>query len=195
MRTNNKKGISLLVLVITILVMVILAGAIILQIRNSKITEKAEKAKVSSDNANLKEYIELVKADWEMMTKKEQKATGCKTRAAYINKMLEQEGYTNIIVKSDGTIYDKNISQDAIEEEPQIGDRVNYIVTSKTETSLSADTGSKYSEQTISNYTNFVWRYIGMNENEELLIAPDMNENNLPAVYLQGTTGWLKRVR
>lgn len=52
MRTNNKKGISLLVLVITILVMVILASVIILQIRNSKITEKAEKAKVSSDNAN-----------------------------------------------------------------------------------------------------------------------------------------------
>lgn len=125
------------------------------------------------------------------MTKKEQKATGCKTRAAYINKMLEQEGYTNIVVKSDGTIYDKNISQDAIEEGLQIGDRVNYTVTSKTETSLRADTG--YGDQAISNYTEFVWRYIGMNESGELLIAPDMNENNLPTVWLQGTTGWLKR--
>lgn len=44
MKLNNKKGISLIVLVITIIVMIIIAGAIIIGINNSNIIEKANDA-------------------------------------------------------------------------------------------------------------------------------------------------------
>jgi flagellar basal body-associated protein FliL len=52
---TNKKGISLIVLVITIIVMIILATAIILSLNSSNISGKATEAKLSSDLANKKE--------------------------------------------------------------------------------------------------------------------------------------------
>ena len=47
-----KKGISLIVLVITIIVMIIIAGAIIISLNSSNVTNKANWAQVSSDRAN-----------------------------------------------------------------------------------------------------------------------------------------------
>ena len=54
MKRLNKKGISLIVLVITIIVMIILATAIILSLNSSNIVEKAKEAKTASDMANAK---------------------------------------------------------------------------------------------------------------------------------------------
>lgn len=48
----NKKGISLIVLVITIIVMIIIAGAIILSLNSSNVTAKATYATKASDRAN-----------------------------------------------------------------------------------------------------------------------------------------------
>lgn len=47
-----KKGISLIVLVITIIVMIIIAGAIILSLSNSNVTQRANEATLSSDRGN-----------------------------------------------------------------------------------------------------------------------------------------------
>lgn len=47
-----KKGISLIVLVITIIVMIIIAGAIILSLSNSNVTARANLATLLSDRAN-----------------------------------------------------------------------------------------------------------------------------------------------
>ena len=52
-----KKGISLIVLVITIIVMIIIAGAIILSLNSSNVTGKATYAKVASDRANLQSEL------------------------------------------------------------------------------------------------------------------------------------------
>lgn len=48
----NKKGISLIVLVITIIVMIIIAGAIILSLSSSNVTSRANLATLASDRAN-----------------------------------------------------------------------------------------------------------------------------------------------
>lgn len=48
----NKKGISLIVLVITIIVMIIIAGAIILSLSSSNVTARANLATLLSDRAN-----------------------------------------------------------------------------------------------------------------------------------------------
>lgn len=48
----NKKGISLIVLVITIIVMIVIAGAIILNINSSNVTAKANLATLLSDRSN-----------------------------------------------------------------------------------------------------------------------------------------------
>ena len=62
----NKKGISLIVLVITIIIMIILATAVILTISNTNIINKAKKAVNDSNLAGLTEQEMLVKASREM---------------------------------------------------------------------------------------------------------------------------------
>ena len=59
-----KKGISLIVLVITIIVMIIIAGAIILSLNSSNVTSKANWAKISSDRANLQSEFATIFANF-----------------------------------------------------------------------------------------------------------------------------------
>src|SRR5574344_921194 len=59
-----KKGISLIVLVITILVMIILAGAVIITLTNQNIIGKAKWAEVSASRANLQYDAQLAYADY-----------------------------------------------------------------------------------------------------------------------------------
>ena len=56
---KNKKGISLIVLVITIIVMVILAGAIIITLNNSGIIQKTSEAVDKTNEATVKEVATL----------------------------------------------------------------------------------------------------------------------------------------
>ncbi|MBQ8043167.1 MAG: hypothetical protein IJ272_03325, partial [Clostridia bacterium] len=57
----NKQGVSLIVLVITIIVMIILAGVIILTLNNSGIIDQAQNA---VDKTNLKEVQTLASLKW-----------------------------------------------------------------------------------------------------------------------------------
>ena len=58
-----KKGISLIVLVITIIVMIIIAGAIIISLNSSNVISQANTAVESSDIANIKSALALDYAD------------------------------------------------------------------------------------------------------------------------------------
>lgn len=58
-----KKGISLIVLVITIIVMIIIAGAIIISLNSSNVISQANDAVTKSDKANLRSELSLVYAD------------------------------------------------------------------------------------------------------------------------------------
>ncbi len=60
---KKREGISLIVLVITIIVMIILAGAIILTLNNSGIITKASEAVEITDEATVKELAQLVWAE------------------------------------------------------------------------------------------------------------------------------------
>ncbi len=59
----NISGISLIVLVITIIVIIIIAGAIILSLNNSGIIGKSTLARESNDFANIRQMVELSKAN------------------------------------------------------------------------------------------------------------------------------------
>lgn len=61
MKINNKKGISLIVLVITIIVIIILAGAIILSLSNNNPISQAVKATYLSDVRNFQNELNLYK--------------------------------------------------------------------------------------------------------------------------------------
>ena len=103
---KTKRGISLIVLVITIIVMIILATAIILSLNSSGIIGKANEAKTKSDIANAKNVVALARAEWEL--DKELQETPFKD---YAEGKLEEAGYiTNKVtgsleVAEDGTLY------------------------------------------------------------------------------------------
>ena len=61
-RTSDKKGISLIVLVITIIVIIILAVAVILSIANNNPIENAKEARFKSDVRTMQEELEMLKA-------------------------------------------------------------------------------------------------------------------------------------
>ena len=61
-RTSDKKGISLIVLVITIIVIIILAVAVILSIANNNPIENAKEARFKNDVKAMQEELELLKA-------------------------------------------------------------------------------------------------------------------------------------
>ena len=61
-RVSDKKGISLIVLVITIIVIIILAVAVILSIANNNPIENAKEARFKNDVKAMQEELELLKA-------------------------------------------------------------------------------------------------------------------------------------
>jgi len=67
----NKKAMSLVTLVITIIIMIILAGAIIINLSNSGIIEKANQAVTDMDLKNLEQLANMAYADiyFENLTK------------------------------------------------------------------------------------------------------------------------------
>ena len=98
-----KKGISLIVLVITIIVMIIIAGAIIISLNSTSVIEKANDAVIKSDVGTLNDKLVLAYADLkaEYPTTKEFTVTGgtttlmtvdgteCKDLTSYYNAILD----------------------------------------------------------------------------------------------------------
>ena len=182
--------------------MIILAAAIILSLSNSGIIGKANKAKTDSDTANLKEYVNTLRAEWELMTADEQTAEG--SFEAYANKKLEKSGYKGA-VGADGEVY-SNLNENAmaaIRAGIKVGDVVTgYTVTSTTyETSGEENTAPDRTEtdptkQTVTTNTDITWKYLGVNANGEMEIMASLSTTTAAAdntkVKLSGKGGYLK---
>ena len=63
---KQKKGISLIVLIITIIIMIIIAGAIILTLTETNIIDKAENAVNKYNETELKQRVGLVFTEAQM---------------------------------------------------------------------------------------------------------------------------------
>ena len=181
--------------------MIILAAAIILSLSNNGIIGKANKAKTDSDTANLKEYVNTLRAEWELMTAEEQEAKG--SFEAYANQKLADNGYKGA-VGADGEVY-SNLNENvmaAIRAGIKVGDVVTgYTVTANTyETSGEENTAPdrtkrEPTKQTVTANTTLTWKYLGVNANGELEIMADLGEEaaaDNTKVKLSGKGGYLK---
>ena len=212
MYKKSKGGISLIVLVITIIVMIILAAAIILSLSNSGIISKANKAKTDSDTANLKEYVNTLRAEWELMTDAE-RAVKANSFEEYANQKLAENGYKGA-VGADGEVY-SNLNENAmaaIRAGIKVGDVVTgyTVATSTYETSGEENTAPSGEEigstaQTVTANTQLTWKYLGVNAKGELEMMADYEVyNDATKVYdkvtaanntkikLSGKGGYLK---
>jgi len=88
---KEKKGISLIVLTITLIVMVILAGAIILNIDDTKIINQATRGVTQSNVATIKEILVTAKSNWRVNEAKLRKE-GYNSFRAYVESMYEKAG-------------------------------------------------------------------------------------------------------
>ena len=102
-RTSEKKGISLIVLVITIIVIIILAVAVILSIANNNPIENAKEARFKNDVKTMQEELELLKATNYAKNNgtsyEEIKITDLKSATNYTDDFLVKDGELKYIAK------------------------------------------------------------------------------------------------
>ncbi|MFA5511963.1 MAG: hypothetical protein WC313_05885, partial [Candidatus Kapaibacterium sp.] len=83
------QGISLIVLVITIVIMIILAGTIILSLNSSNIISKAKEAATKTNTSNAKQVAILAKIEYDFMSEEDKETI---TLRNYIKNKLEEAG-------------------------------------------------------------------------------------------------------
>lgn len=103
MRLNkDKRGISLIVLVITIIVMIIIGAAIILSLSGSDIRGKAEEAVSSNDLATAKEIVATARSEWELNY--DELTLKYEDFSEFANEKLVKAGVDYVEVSEDGEL-------------------------------------------------------------------------------------------
>ncbi len=93
MKMNKMKGISLIVLVITIIVMIILAGAIILSLQSGNIIGRATDAVKKNELANMKELAAVIDGELKLKLSTGEDPLNGKTKSEYLREKLKEEGF------------------------------------------------------------------------------------------------------
>ena len=169
---QKKKGISLIVLVITIIVMVVLAGAIIITLNNSGIIEKAQNAVDASNEATVKEVASLGWAEAYAGGARTQSELRDGVESALEKNNIDPEDY-GMIVTTSGVTIKKGWLKDGFtlvkgSKILEIGDSVAYDETAG---------GTK----TVA--TNVDWKVLGADEEGNLLI---MSASDIKTGFLLG---------
>lgn len=206
---KSNRGITLIALVITIIVLLILAGILISMLSGDNgILQKATDAKTNTDSAQIKERVQL--AYLAAMAGNQGKAT-----EPYLTEALDQEfgdgnynlwedllgvtidgkyyGFDGSITheggwkqKDDGTIENADGTITGI----KIGDYVNYSPANSEITSITSyEIDNGYGDQTL-NLTDYNggWQILGINNGEIELISQNVVTNT--DFYLKGRTGY-----
>ena len=169
---TNKRGVSLIVLVITIIIMIIIAGAIILSLNGSGILGRANTAQKSTNYQSAKEVAIMAKADWDLMSD-EQKAENGPQFSDYAQTRLQQAGFPasgigSYEVTNEGIIYanpkiPSGFVISSISGETKVSEGLVIYEGSATVTSTDSDNNGIIDDQ--ENRNQYVW-----------IPVPDMNE-------------------
>ena len=172
---RKKKGISLIVLVITIIVMIVLAGAIILSLNNAGIIGKANQAVSDTDEANVKELAQMAwaeaYAEGVRIVETEGEIKGFKDRVIDVleTNNVDMSSY-GMVVTTKGVKIVRGWIQDGLkvkrgQEELEIGQIVKY-------------------KSGVDEYTG-EWKVLGADEEGNLLI---MSAKDIKTSYQLGAT-------
>ena len=191
---TKKQGISLIVLVITIIVMIILAGSIILTLNNSGIINRANEAVDTSNLATIKTEVELKQAEYILENNKQDLETWLNEQVNYKGYYIKvYEGGAYII--KEGTLVDKYYKGQI-----EIGDYVDYNAGEGSIT-LNQYVGDEElnnmtAEQvTVSSTSSMKWRVLGAEGDKIKLISEQIvNPDDKAGFSLYGTYSYLKGV-
>ena len=173
---QKRKGISLIVLVITIIIMIILAGSIIITLNNSGIIEKASDAVDKTNQATVKELAQVGWAEayakyGENLEKLEE---GVKNILTQNN--LDPDDYAIVVTTSGVEIQKGWMKKDFTvikgDNVLQIGDTIKYIAT-----------GTTY---------NGLWKILGADDEGNLLILSSTYVDT--SAWLSNDSSWFDNV-
>ena len=198
MKTNQNRGISLIVLVITIIIMIILAGAIILALNSSNIIGRAEEARTLSDDASKRQIANV--ALGEFMLKQQENPNITETAEEYVMGKLEAQKINtdNVAIVDNKVIVGSGasfIKQERASVNPlKIGDYVEYTPDVRTSTKYKIgawDENYEWQEgESFATEADIKWRYIGVDKNGNALLLSDKVTTGI--LHLEGTEGYLQ---
>ncbi|MDD2627908.1 MAG: hypothetical protein PHR25_03470 [Clostridia bacterium] len=182
-------------LVITIIVMLILAGAIMLSLNNSNVIGKAEEAKRLSDDANKRQVANVVLGEY--MLKQQINPNTTETAEEYIEQKLQAQGINtdNVAVVNNKVIVGSGasfIKQERDTENPlKIGDYVEYTPDVKTSTKYKMVEEYTWNELgSFATESGMKWKYIGIDEDGSALLLA--NKPTTGKLYLEGADAYLQ---
>ena len=116
---NNSKGITLVALVITIIILVILAGIVILALLNNDIANQAKSTTSIAKSANIKEQAEVIKSGLILSKRQKQEtltssdlAEKIRTTDYFYGSSIYKYSNGNIVVTTSDNLYDIVIKED-----------------------------------------------------------------------------------
>ena len=171
-KIKQKKGISLIVLVITIIIMIILAAAIILSLNASGVISRANKAKSDSDLSNKKHAATLALSEYSLLVNSNGTSMNDSDATQYVREKLEAQGIDagNVVVLDGKSMVSSGAS--AINKGVTIGDYVAYTPTEVTSTIYKVGiTNTYFSTQIGDNALR--WRYMGVDSSGNALLIAD----------------------
>jgi len=168
---KTKQGVSLIVLVITIIVMIILTGAIVLSLKDTSILERAHEAVRKTNESQLKSILELGWADAYAAGARTEEALKTSIDAVIQKNNLDVSDYDIVVTTSGVTITtidgwrQKGLTVTNGKVTLTIGDRIAYDETN----------GGN-----ITGLTDVEWAILGVNDSSELLIMSTTNIDKNP---------------
>ena len=198
---ERHKGITLIALIITIIVLLILVGITIGTITGDNgLIKKAQKAKENTEISNEKEVVEkaVVQAmgnnkygniEKEELQKELDKETGKEK-----TEVSEVEENFKITFKDSNRFYFVdmigNIVQNVTREGIEVGDYVNYTYDSKTTGYSLLSTQSGYtSNQTVNQKSGMKWRILNIHEDGTIDLIGDTDSSD-QTIYFEGALGY-----
>jgi len=185
---KNKRGISLIVLVITIIVMIILAASIILTLNSSNAIGKANQAVSDTDLANLKSAATTYSSEYKLEVEIGGLDPEKISAQDYIMDKLYEHGFSEelldlVSIDSEGNVAvlrEDSVQKIVANNNVQKGAKVvGYTLTEKTYKTDGSEhpneeDHSNGAQQTLKTDIDMTWRYVGLDKDGKVLIAPDM---------------------
>lgn len=200
---KNQEAITLVALVVTIVILLILAGVSLnLVLGNQGIISKAEQAKEKTERANI---IEQARLDiLEVQVVKGGSLTESELKAILEPKYgtISGEGEEQILTTKNGQeikvseIYTESLGAEPLANLVEVGDYIKYgeKLTATTYTTKTSETGYSSGTQTFGTNTNMLWRVISKKENGDIEIVAVSNvlaNDGETGLYLCGETGFV----
>ena len=169
---KSNKGISLIVLVITIIIMIILAGAIVLTLNNTSMIDKAEYAVDANNEASVKTFAEMLWSEAYLNTDRTQEKLEKYVYDRLIAENLDLSEY-GIAVTTKGVQVVKGWIQDGLYVRRGLNANGKYNENLEIGASIEYDPTANGTIDVVTEYSNekIEWKILGANDKGELLIV------------------------